>query len=102
MPFTGRADSIALCRVVTVSTVPLICLLSFVVSTSSFSSVCQEKHEQSECHRAPEISDRKRRVGFAVSLGAFNRADVDRTSHCRGGDTVASSVSTSSHAGYLR
>ena len=42
-PFTVRADSIARCRVVAVATVPLICLLSFVVSTSSFSSVCQER-----------------------------------------------------------
>ena len=46
---------------------PSIWLLSFVVSTSSFSSVCQERQEQSGCHRTREISDRNRRVSLAMS-----------------------------------
>ena len=50
----------------------------------------RKEHEQSGCHRTPEISDRKRRAGSRGISGAFQPRAVDCTSHCRGDDTVAS------------
>ena len=88
-PFTGRADSIAHCRVVSVSTVRRsgCCRSSYRRRPSA---LCARKDTSNR--DATELARSRIETAVWVSRypGAFNLAAGDRTSHCRGDDTVAS------------